>query len=80
MWLYPAPLPGRLSHSEHIAGSKSSLTLSDSNRGDQGFVFMPCAKYLAIVGQDGLFRVLDYDSMDLVGSMKSYFGRLLCVC
>lgn len=44
------------------------------------FAFSPCAKYLAVVGQDGYLRVFNYDSMDLLGSMKSYFGGLLCVC
>lgn len=44
------------------------------------FTFSPCAKYLAVVGQDGYLRVFNYDSMDLLGSMKSYFGGLLCVC
>lgn len=44
------------------------------------FGFSPCGKYLAVVGQDGYLRVFNYDSMDLVGTMKSYFGGLLCVC
>ena len=44
------------------------------------FTFSPCSKYLAVVSQDGYLRVLNYDSMELVGSMKSYFGGLLCVC
>ncbi|XP_013409051.1 WD repeat-containing protein 20 isoform X2 [Lingula anatina] len=44
------------------------------------FAFSPCAKYLAVVGQDGYLRVFNYDSMELVGTMKSYFGGLLCVC
>lgn len=44
------------------------------------FAFSPCCKYLAVVSQDGYLRVFNYDSMELVGSMKSYFGGLLCVC
>lgn len=44
------------------------------------FAFSPCSRYLAIVSQDGYLRVFDYNSMELVGSMKSYFGGLLCVC
>lgn len=44
------------------------------------FAFSPCSRFLAVVGQDGYLRVFNYDSMDLVGSMKSYFGGLLCVC
>lgn len=44
------------------------------------FAFSPCSKYLAVVSQDGYLRVFNYDSMELVGLMKSYFGGLLCVC
>lgn len=44
------------------------------------FSFSPCKKYLAVASQDGYLRVFNYDSMDLVGSMKSYFGGLLCAC
>ena len=44
------------------------------------FAFSPCSKYLAVVSQDGYMRVFNYDSMELVGLMKSYFGGLLCVC
>lgn len=44
------------------------------------FAFSPCSSYLAVVSQDGYLRVFNYDSMDHVGTMKSYFGGLLCVC
>lgn len=44
------------------------------------FAFSPCSRYLAVVGQDGHLRVFNYNSMELVGTMKSYFGGLLCVC
>ncbi|XP_061173115.1 WD repeat-containing protein 20-like isoform X1 [Saccostrea echinata] len=44
------------------------------------FAFSPCAKYLAVVSQDGFLRVFHYDSMELLGTMRSYFGGLLCVC
>ena len=53
--------------------------IGDSS-GVNEFAFSPCSKYLAVVSQDGFMRVLNYDSMELVGSMKSYFGGLLCVC
>lgn len=43
------------------------------------FAFSVCARYLALVSQDGYLRVFNYDSMELVGLMKSYFGGLLCV-
>ena len=44
------------------------------------FAFSPCSNYLAVVSQDGFLRVFNYNSMELLGSMKSYFGGLLCVC
>ena len=44
------------------------------------FEFSPSSEYLAVVSQDGYLRVFNYDTMDLIGSMKSYFGGLLCVC
>ncbi len=43
------------------------------------FAFSPCSKYLAVVSQDGYLRVFNFDTMELVGTMKSYFGGLLCV-
>ena len=50
--------------------------------GDGGinqFTFSPCSKYLAVVSHDGYLRVFDYNAMELVGTMRSYFGGLLCV-
>ena len=44
------------------------------------FAFSPCSKYLAVVSEDGHMRVFDYRSMELKGTMRSYFGGLLCVC
>jgi len=44
------------------------------------FVFSPCGAYLALVSQDGMLRVLHWDTMELVGQARSYFGGLLCVC
>lgn len=42
--------------------------------------FSPCSNYLAVVSQDGFLRVFNYDTMELVGRVRSYFGGLLCVC
>lgn len=41
--------------------------------------FSPNGTQLAIASQDGLLRVFHYDSMDLLGTARSYFGGLLCV-
>ncbi|XP_041092194.1 dystrophia myotonica WD repeat-containing protein-like [Polyodon spathula] len=43
------------------------------------FAFSPDGRHLACVGQDGCLRVFHFDSMELQGVMKSYFGGLLCV-
>ena len=55
------------------------------------FVFSPCGAYLAVVSfilirhlndetfkvsQDGMLRVLHWDTMELVGSARSYFGEV----
>lgn len=41
--------------------------------------FSPNGAHLAVVTQDGLLRVFQYDSMELLGTARSYFGGLLCV-
>lgn len=41
--------------------------------------FSPSGAQLAIVTQDGMLRVFQYDSMELIGTARSYFGGLLCV-
>lgn len=41
--------------------------------------FNPSGSQLAIVSQDGVLRVFQYDSMELLGMARSYFGGLLCV-
>ncbi|EFA07158.1 WD repeat-containing protein 20-like Protein [Tribolium castaneum] len=41
--------------------------------------FSPSGAQLAIVSQDGQLRVFQYDSMELLGTARSYFGGLLCV-
>ncbi|KAJ8347950.1 hypothetical protein SKAU_G00265390 [Synaphobranchus kaupii] len=43
------------------------------------FAFSPDGSHLACVGQDGCLRLFHFDSMELYGVMKSYFGGLLCV-
>ncbi|KAH8295377.1 hypothetical protein KR018_010429 [Drosophila ironensis] len=44
------------------------------------FCFSPCGSHLAVVSQDGFLRVFHYDTMDLMGIARSYFGGFLCVC
>ncbi|CAF1182087.1 unnamed protein product [Adineta ricciae] len=44
------------------------------------FAFSPDNTLLAIVSQDGFLRIFNYEKMELVAYMKSYFGGLLCVC
>ena len=44
------------------------------------FAFSPCGACLAVVSQDGFLRVFHYDTMELLGSARSYFGGFLCVC
>ncbi|XP_045527326.1 WD repeat-containing protein 20 [Pieris brassicae] len=44
------------------------------------FAFSPCGTNLAVVSQDGFLRCFHYDTMELVGRARSYFGGFLCVC
>ncbi|XP_058801867.1 WD repeat-containing protein 20 isoform X1 [Phymastichus coffea] len=44
------------------------------------FAFSPDGSNLAVVSQDGFLRVFHYDTMELAGSARSYFGGFLCVC
>jgi hypothetical protein len=46
------------------------------NRKLLDFGFPKIAKFAH--AQDGLLRVFHYDSMELVGAARSYFGGLLC--
>jgi hypothetical protein len=43
------------------------------------FAFSPCGHYIAIVSADGYLRIFTYGASDIVGTMRSYFGGLLCV-
>ncbi|XP_059050807.1 WD repeat-containing protein 20-like [Achroia grisella] len=44
------------------------------------FAFSPCGTNLAVASQDGFLRVFHYDTMELIGRARSYFGGFLCVC
>ena len=48
--------------------------------GINGLEFSPDCKHLAIASQDGYLRIFDFEKQELVSSMRSYFGGLLCVC
>ena len=57
----------------------SKLCLTPNTGAVNEFAFSPCGELLASVSQDGFLRIFNYDSMDLVGTAKSYFGGLHCV-
>lgn len=44
------------------------------------FAFSPCGSNIATVSQDGFLRVFHYNTMELIGKARSYFGGFLCVC
>lgn len=65
----------------NLLGSSNSLhNIENESCSLNEFVFSPCAKYLACVSQDGFLRVYCYDTMELVGRARSYYGGLSCVC
>lgn len=55
-------------------------TFNTDNCSINEFCFSPCGTMLAIVSQDGFLRVFHYDTMELLGIARSYFGGFLCVC
>ncbi|XP_056336624.1 WD repeat-containing protein 20 [Danio aesculapii] len=72
------------SYAVHTGKSKSArnplLRWTVSEGAVNEFAFSPDGKFLACAGQDGFLRVFCFDSAELHGTMKSYFGGLLCVC
>lgn len=68
------------SSSSTISSSSSSYSCASDNCSINEFCFSPDGINLAIVSQDGFLRVFLYDTMELVGIARSYFGGFLCVC
>ena len=68
------------SSSSSLSSLSSLHKLDNESCSLNEFVFSPCAKYLACVSQDGFLRVYCYDTMELVGRARSYYGGLTCVC
>lgn len=68
------------SSSSTISSSSSSYSCASDNCSINELRFSPDGANLAIVSQDGFLRVFMYDTMELVGIARSYFGGFLCVC
>ncbi|KAJ8356408.1 hypothetical protein SKAU_G00192020 [Synaphobranchus kaupii] len=72
------------SYSVHTCKSKSTrnplLKWTVGEGALNEFAFSPDGKFLACVSQDGFLRVFNFDAVELHGTMKSYFGGLLCAC
>lgn len=68
------------SSSSTISSSSSSYSCASDNCSINEFCFSADGVNLAIVSQDGFLRVFLYDTMELVGIARSYFGGFLCVC
>lgn len=79
-WSMGSNLPDSNSSSSS-SGSSCSLNKTDNESCSLNeFAFSPCAKYIACVSQDGFLRVYCYDTMELAGRARSYYGGLTCVC
>ncbi|EDW98597.2 WD repeat-containing protein 20 [Drosophila yakuba] len=84
----PSYQPFKLGDGYTILTSKSKTTrnplfkwvFSTDNCCVNEFCFSPCGSHLAVVSQDGFLRVFHYDTMELLGIARSYFGGFLCVC
>lgn len=68
------------SSSSTISSSSSSYSCASDNCSINEFCFSPDGINLAIVSQEGFLRIFLYDTMELVGIARSYFGGFLCVC
>lgn len=73
--------PPEQGSTSNLLGSSTSLhNMENECYSLNEFAFSPCAKYLACASQDGFLRVFCYDTMELVGRARSYYGGLTCVC
>lgn len=79
-WAIGTQSPPDSSVSSLLGSSTSLHNIENESCSLNEFVFSPCAKYLACVSQDGFLRVFCYDTMELVGRARSYYGGLSCVC
>lgn len=79
------PLFKWMFNSAHSSGngsssSNGSLAELSTSAAINEFCFSPCGQHLAVASQDGFLRVFRYESMELLGIARSYFGGFLCVC
>ncbi|EXJ91188.1 hypothetical protein A1O1_04297 [Capronia coronata CBS 617.96] len=51
-----------------------------SNQAITDFAFSPDSKHLAVVGDDGCLRIIDYLQERLTDIYSSYYGAFTCVC
>ncbi|KIX03965.1 uncharacterized protein Z518_07518 [Rhinocladiella mackenziei CBS 650.93] len=51
-----------------------------SSQGITDFAFSPDSKHLAVVGDDGYLRIIDYLQERLTDIYSSYYGGFTCVC
>ncbi|KIW14412.1 hypothetical protein PV08_07195 [Exophiala spinifera] len=51
-----------------------------SNQAITDFAFSPDSKHLAVVGDDGFLRIIDYLQERLTDIYSSYYGGFTCVC
>ncbi|KIW62616.1 hypothetical protein PV04_10774 [Phialophora macrospora] len=51
-----------------------------SNQTITDFAFSPDSRHLAVVGDDGLLRIIDYPQERLTDIYSSYYGGFTCVC
>jgi hypothetical protein len=60
-------------------GSSSSLGKTDNEScSSNEFDFSPCAKYIACFSQNSFLRVYCYDTDELIGTARSYYGGPVC--
>ncbi|CAM0140575.1 hypothetical protein VKS41_006595 [Umbelopsis sp. WA50703] len=50
-----------------------------SDKAINAFAFSPDCLHVAVVGSDGLLRIIDYASERLMDTFETYYGKLTCV-
>uniref|UniRef100_A0A8C5K664 WD repeat-containing protein 20 n=1 Tax=Jaculus jaculus TaxID=51337 RepID=A0A8C5K664_JACJA len=64
----------------HLTATAESVSLLVGFSAGQVQLIDPIKKEITCVSQDGFPRVFNFDPVELHGTMRSYFGGLICVC
>ncbi|KAH8553503.1 WD40-repeat-containing domain protein [Umbelopsis sp. PMI_123] len=81
----PAPADGWANQLFHITRPHKGFKHNPvshwkvSQKGINAFAFSPDCLHVAVVGSDGLLRIIDYTTERLMDTYGTYYGKLTCV-